>query len=236
MFNFSRVFLKNSEQLQTDLSEHITRAGEMVGQSIQRFNGILAGCSLGNRHGRVLFCNILESITTNYPCSFPCKLKRARSWMTSRQCLWRTVKIISRVPSAVLPWSHESVTRQPEIYFSDGSGGAHSQDPRLRRAGWNTACLEQDAELNEACHGTVPGRQPVPRAGLTALVVLAENINTNGVYEVRVDAQFVLTSIAKLVRAKRGTNGDLWLQCWKATLYWNDSSPTTSKTAKRTSV
>ena len=29
------------------------------------------------------------------------------------------------------------------IYIFDGSGGGHSQDPRLRRVGWCTACLER---------------------------------------------------------------------------------------------
>ena len=55
-----------------------------------------------------------------------------------------------------------STTWQPDIYSSDGSGDVHSQDPRLRRAGWGIACLKQDAELKEACHGSVPGRQTVP--------------------------------------------------------------------------
>ena len=116
-----------------------------------------------------------------------------------------------------------NMTWQPDIYFSDGSGGAHSQDPRLRRVGWSIACLKQDAELKEACHGSVPGRQTVPRAELTALVVLAENINTAGVYEGRVDAQYRLTSIAKPARGKRGTNGDLCLRYFDAC----DSKPAT---------
>ena len=34
-----------------------------------------------------------------------------------------------------------SMSWLPELYFSDGSGGVHSQDPRLRRAGWGVACL-----------------------------------------------------------------------------------------------
>ena len=64
-------------------------------------------------------------------------------------------------------------TWQPEIYFSDVSSGAHERvgaSPRMK----------QDAELKEARHGSVPGRQTVLRAELTALVVLAENIDTAG--------------------------------------------------------
>ena len=48
------------------------------------------------------------------------------------------------------------------------------RDPRLRGAGWSIACLKQNAGLKEACHGSVPGRQTVPRA----LLILAENIDT----------------------------------------------------------
>ena len=42
-----------------------------------------------------------------------------------------------------------------------------------------------------------------------ALVVLAENISTAGIHEIRADAQYLLTSIAKPARAKRGANGDM---------------------------
>ena len=62
------------------------------------------------------------------------------------------------------------MTWQPDIYFSDGSGGVHSKDPRLRRVGWGIVRLDQDGELREACHGSVPGKQTVPRAELMALI------------------------------------------------------------------
>ena len=87
------------------------------------------------------------------------------------------------------------MTWQPDIYFSDGSGDVHSKDPRLRRAGWGTVRLDQDGELREACRGSVPGKQTVPRAQLMALVIL-ENIEVAGNYELRVDAQYLLTSMA----------------------------------------
>ena len=66
--------------------------------------------------------------------------------------------------------------------------------------------------LKEACFGSVAGREIVPRTELMALVVLAENISTARIYEIGVDAQYLLTSIAKLAREKRGANGDLWLR------------------------
>ena len=42
-----------------------------------------------------------------------------------------------------------------------------------------------------------------------ALVVLAENISTSGIYEIRVDVQYLLTSIAQ------GANGDMWLRFFR---------------------
>ena len=108
------------------------------------------------------------------------------------------------------------MTWQPDIYFSDGSGGVHSKDPRLRRVGWSIVRLDQDGELREACHGIVPGKQTVPRAELVALLILAENIEVAGNYELRVDAQYLLTSMASPTRAKRGSNGDLWTRFFRA--------------------
>ena len=49
-----------------------------------------------------------------------------------------------------------------------------------------------------------------------ALVTLAENINVAGNYELRVDAQYLLTSMASPTTAKRGNNGDLWTRFYRA--------------------
>ena len=47
----------------------------------------------------------------------------------------------------------------------------------------------------------------MPLAELTALVVLAEDIDTAGIYEIRVDAQYLLTSNAKPAREKHASCG-----------------------------
>ena len=39
-------------------------------------------------------------------------------------------------------------TWEPGIYFSDGSGGIHSNDPRLRRTGWGIVRLDQRCSVN----------------------------------------------------------------------------------------
>ena len=48
-----------------------------------------------------------------------------------------------------------------------------------------------------------------------ALVTLAENIEVAGNYELRVDAQYLLASMANPTRAKRGNNGDLWTRFFR---------------------
>ena len=41
------------------------------------------------------------------------------------------------------PWPQGSMSWQSDGYFSDGSSGVHSQDVRLRRAGWGIVCVKQ---------------------------------------------------------------------------------------------
>ena len=42
-----------------------------MGQRIQSSNGILAGCSLGNRFARMVLCNILECVNSVLPTQLP---------------------------------------------------------------------------------------------------------------------------------------------------------------------
>ena len=57
--------------MQACLSEWILRVGDMVGQSMQPSNGILAGCSLGSRFARVIFCKMLDSVNNVLPTQLP---------------------------------------------------------------------------------------------------------------------------------------------------------------------
>ena len=54
-----------------------------------------------------------------------------------------------------------------------------------------------------------------------ALVVLAKNINVAGLFEVRVGGQFLLASIVRSAKAKRGIHGDLRRRFFDA----HDSNP-----------
>ena len=64
-------------------------------------------------------------------------------------------------------------------------------------------------KMFKACLGNVQGRHTGPRAELMALVVLAEKRNAAGLYEARVDAPCLFSSIARRERAKRRINQDL---------------------------
>ena len=89
--------------LRACLSDRIFLAGEMMAQTIQPTNGILAGCSLRNGFARVVLNNILERVNNTLPvqlphqqkCSFPHQQKHASSWMISRPCWWQTAKMMS---------------------------------------------------------------------------------------------------------------------------------------------
>eukprot|EP00973_Karenia_brevis_P072627 10088502-Karenia_brevis.AAC.1 len=58
--------------------------------------------------------------------------------------------------------------------YTDGSGGTHSGDPRLRRCGWALVINSANGGMGSAPvgyygeYGSLDGRQTVPRAELTA--------------------------------------------------------------------
>eukprot|EP00973_Karenia_brevis_P006737 915281-Karenia_brevis.AAC.1 len=60
--------------------------------------------------------------------------------------------------------------------YTDGSGGTHSGDPRLRRCGWAWVINSANGEMGHAPvgyygeYGSLGGRQTVPRAELTAVM------------------------------------------------------------------
>ena len=101
------------------------------------------------------------------------------------------------------------VTWKLDIHHSDGSGGKYSQ------RGVTATCGMEHCLLGSKCRtekkpawADVQGRQTVQRVELMALVVLAETIEAAGLYVVRVQAQYLLTSTGRPERAKRGVNGD----------------------------
>ena len=77
---------------------------------------------------------------------------------------------------------------------TDGSGGEHSSDPRLRRAGFGLCLFAADFAILGTIYGTVAGPQTVNRAELVAVLVLLAR--TTGRLQCFVDSAFVLRPFA----------------------------------------
>ena len=112
---------------------------------------------------------------------------------------------------------------EPGDYYTDGSGGAHSRTPALRRAGFAAVALPDDLIKNGAFDltpprwlmGQVGGKQTVNRAELQAVIELLQQIRPTdrGWTTVYSDSAYVVRG-ASLPRGALliGGNGDLWLE------------------------
>jgi ribonuclease HI len=104
------------------------------------------------------------------------------------------------------------------IVGSDGSGGAHGSDTRLRRVGWSWVALSADGITLGSVHGGISNELPqtVPRAELHAAIhFLRHVILSDGVQvELHIDNSYVVSSFHNLAAgwrpAARTTHGDLW--------------------------
>ena len=105
---------------------------------------------------------------------------------------------------------------QHALAATDGGGGRHSADIRLRRCGAGLVVLGSQwcpAPVG-AITGAVAGRQTVCRAELTAVVWLAQY--THGTIPVFVDSAYVWRGILRGPRWPRTSNADLWMLFWDA--------------------
>ena len=121
-------------------------------------------------------------------------------------------------------------TSQLDIY-SDGSGGARSRNPDLRRCGWAWCVVSQSGALSFCRYAPLSGYpQTVPRAELSAVVDALETFPAQLAVNLHIDARYVVdTGIAvleamalkrhraskihfqgKALRAMLGPNSDLW--------------------------
>eukprot|EP00975_Prorocentrum_lima_P042566 8942470-Prorocentrum_lima.AAC.1 len=85
-----------------------------------------------------------------------------------------------------LPW------QQHVVVYGDGSGGAHSSYPVLRRCGWAWVTLNAKVhlEISSGMAGTLAGHQSVPRAEIQAFIQAAAN--TKGPFTYYTDAAIVV--------------------------------------------
>ena len=101
------------------------------------------------------------------------------------------------------------------LLATDGSGGEHGNDVRLRRVGWGLVLLNiANAQPLGTAYGTVEGSQTVPRAELYALVFVAEN--TQGSATVLIDSSYVVKGFSKGSGVPQSKNKELWARLWKA--------------------
>ena len=105
------------------------------------------------------------------------------------------------------------------VYATDGSGGKHTKDPRLRRCGWAAVHITGqglDLKLQGAAWGPLPGKQTVGRAELWAIIFLLHS--APGDLTVYLDCKSVYKRWAANNRnIKKSTSmGDLWQLFWGA--------------------
>ena len=101
---------------------------------------------------------------------------------------------------------------------SDGSGGEHGTDPRLRRVGWSWAALKSCGEVVGGISGGLNGNQAqtVPRSELFAAVHFLTHVTVIGevLVEMFIDNLYVVNALHELIAGWRPSgktvHGDLW--------------------------
>ena len=100
---------------------------------------------------------------------------------------------------------------------SDGSGGPHSSDARLRRVGWSWAALNAAEEVFASIADGVTGKvQTVPRSELVAAVHFVTHctIEDGCLVELYIDNAYVVNTLYKVLAGWRPgaktVHGDLW--------------------------
>jgi len=95
---------------------------------------------------------------------------------------------------------------------TDGSGGAHLADSRLRRVSFGLALFAADCTMLGFIGGGVPGEQTINRAELFAVVMLARRLPRATRLPVAVDSSFVLRPGSEDEQSVRG--GTVHLDLW----------------------
>ncbi len=132
----------------------------------------------------------------------------------------------------------------PQAYGgTDGSGGSHGKDPRIRRCSWSLIVCAIDGTPFAWQSGPLPGRQQtVPRAELHALVQAFAC--TKGDLILTTDSEYVFKGYHRGPRWRHASNADLWSQLWSAyasrtgkfQLFWGPSHELQSSLASGTQL
>ena len=99
---------------------------------------------------------------------------------------------------------------------SDGSGGEHGSDPRLRRVGWSWVALHEQGHVLGSYGGGVTWWQTVPRAELQAVIHFLCHVTIGPGVQVQLycDNSYVVNQVQAFVAGWRPSvmtrHGDLW--------------------------
>ena len=117
---------------------------------------------------------------------------------------------------------------EPGRYYTDGSGGKHTSDIRIRRCGFAIAKIVMYNgrwTLEQGCYGPLPGgRQTVPKAEMFALIALLQlALACHGPHWVPDEDYVCISDCQYLVngfhngrhQTSQGLNGDLWSRLWE---------------------
>ena len=146
----------------------------------------------------------------------------------STQCFWLR-GLVPKAWTAIAPdpvWKQ----RQQGVFvdckpyggdlFTDGSGGANTEDPRTRRCGWAVVAACQGPDGGARCIGALwgtlgEGIQTVPRAELYAVyMAIKHSTGTTTIYS---DCKYVVDGFHKGKGLTiHGSHGDLWSLLWEA--------------------
>ncbi len=109
---------------------------------------------------------------------------------------------------------HQPVQVEPDtVLATDGSGGPHAADPRIRRCGWGFVALGPSGEVRFSGHGPLDyWRQTVPLAELAAVTALL--LCTVGDITVVIDNDAVVRGIRAGPGRKHESNPHAWRVFW----------------------
>ena len=94
---------------------------------------------------------------------------------------------------------------------TDGTGGKHTSEPRLRRCAWAAVVLCPALSQIGSITGLLTGpRQTVPRAELWGGIQTLARANDALDVELGIDASYVTKGVRSRDRLLQGDNGDLW--------------------------
>ena len=100
------------------------------------------------------------------------------------------------------------------LVATDGSGGKHTSDSRLRRCSWSVVVVSRQGELLFWVMGKLHGKQTVPASELWALAQ-ALLFTTQGEHAV-VDCLPVVKGFQKGPNHPHKVDPTLWVELWKA--------------------